>query len=332
MDTSAAMMAARGRRGRRDRHARGRVPRPIDARLRTGRRPDRAAPRGWCARRPAQHRLPGHDGVRRQLPSRTAGSTWTSRSARSGSPRATPSRNCARLPQIIGADDPGRRRPRGGAVPPPDVEHDPHDHQGSGAHEAVHEHLALHEVRDREPVLRDRRPGGRGLHEHPARDPRGLPARRGPARPRLRRRSLPVQGHDAAGGVHVGPLPDGPGGDADQRGHAGLHRLGARAAPRQPAREDRRHPGHGLQGGVGRHPRLAVVQAAQAPGVGGREGAVHRSLRGRCAPGAAGRGPGAQRDPGHRRAAPRLPVTRPRRSRGGRHLERRPAGDPAPTS
>ena len=31
---------------------------------------------------------------------------------------------------------------------------------------------------------------------------------------------------------------------------------------------------------------------------------------------AAGRGPGAQRDPGHRRAAPRLPVARSRRSRG----------------
>ena len=61
---------------------------------------------------------------------------------------------------------------------------------------------------------------GRRLHERPAGDPRGLPARRGPARPGLRRRSVPVQGHDAAVRVHDRPLPDGPGGDAGQRGPA----------------------------------------------------------------------------------------------------------------
>ncbi len=42
--------------------------------------------------------------------------------------------------------------------------------------------------------------------------------------PGLRRRTVPVQGHDAAGGLHGGPLPAGPGGDAGQRGPAGVHR------------------------------------------------------------------------------------------------------------
>ncbi len=48
-----------------------------------------------------------------------------------------------------------------------------------------------------------------------------------------------------------------------------------------PAREDRRHPGHGVQGGVGRHPRFAQLQAPEAPGVGGRDGAVHGPVRAR---------------------------------------------------
>ena len=217
------------------------------------------------------------------------------------------------LPQIIGADDPVAGDRAEALFRHLTSNTIRTSTEGGGAHQAVHQHLAVHEVRHREPVLRHRGPGGRGLHEHPARDPRGLPACRGPARPGLRGRPVPVQGHDAAGGLHVGPLPAGPGGHADQRGHAGLHRLGAGASPRQPAREDGGHPGHGVQGGVGRHPRLALLQAPQAPRVGGCEGAVHRPLRGRCAPGAAGRGPGVQRDPGHRRAAPRLPVTRPRR-------------------
>ena len=136
----------------------------------------------------------------------------------------------------------GRRRPRRGAVRTARGQDAAHHEQGGGARQAVHQHVALHEVRRREPVLRDRRPGRRRLHERAARRPRGLPARRGPAGPRLRRRSVPVQGHDAAGRVHVRPLPARPGRDADQRGHAGVHRVGARAAPRQPARPHDRHP------------------------------------------------------------------------------------------
>ena len=56
----------------------------------------------------------------------------------------------------------------------------------------------------------------------------------GPARPGLRGRPVPVQGHDAARRVHERPLPARPGRDAGQRGPAGLHRFGPGAALRRP--------------------------------------------------------------------------------------------------
>ena len=102
------------------------------------------------------------------------------------------------------------------------------------------------------------------------RDPRGLPAGRRPAGPGLRGRAVPVQGHDAARGVHGRPLPARPGGDAGQRGPARVHRLGARATLRRPPGQDRRHPGDGLQGRVRRHPGVAQLQAPQAAVVGRR--------------------------------------------------------------
>ena len=53
--------------------------------------------------------------------------------------------------------------------------------------------------------------------------------------PGLRRRPVPVQGHDAAGRLHRRPLPARPGRDAGQRGPARLHRLRARAPLRRAA-------------------------------------------------------------------------------------------------
>ncbi len=44
-----------------------------------------------------------------------------------------------------------------------------------------------------------------------------------------------------------------------------------------PARQDRGHPGHGLQGRVGRHPRVAQLQAAQAAGLGRRDASCART-------------------------------------------------------
>ena len=46
------------------------------------------------------------------------------------------------------------------------------------------------------------------------------PRAAGPARPRVRRRPVPAQGHDAAGRLHDRTLPAGPGRDAGQRGAA----------------------------------------------------------------------------------------------------------------
>ncbi len=53
------------------------------------------------------------------------------------------------------------------------------------------------------------------------------------------------------------------------------------------ARPDDRPPRDGVQGRVGRHPLEPLVQGAQAPGLEGREGAVHRSVRRRRPPGPA---------------------------------------------
>ena len=92
----------------------------------------------------------------------------TSPSARSGSPRGTPSRSsgpCPRSsapttrPSAIGRPRCSRRL--GGELSATSTE-------GGRAGEAVHERLALHEVRDREPVLHDRPPGRCRLHARPA--------------------------------------------------------------------------------------------------------------------------------------------------------------------
>ena len=59
-----------------------------------------------------------------------------------------------------------------------------------------------------------------------------LPARRRPARCRLRGGTVPVQGHDAARGVQQQQLPPRAGERDDQRGPAALPRRAARAALR----------------------------------------------------------------------------------------------------
>ena len=219
-----AMIATDRPARRRHRHAGRRVPRPVDDDLRAGRRPDRAAPARRRARGPAQHGLSGHDGATSPSTSPNAAAAPTSRSVRSASPRATPSRSCATLPQIVGADTDAAAE-RAEALFARHRREDHPDVLARGrAREAVHEHVAVHEVRGRQPVPDDRGPGRRRLHERPAGDPRGLPAGRRPAGARLRRRSVPVQGHDAARGVHRRPLPARPGRDAGQRGPAGVHR------------------------------------------------------------------------------------------------------------
>ena len=90
--------------------------------------------------------------------------------------------------------------------------------------------------------------------------------------PGLRRRSVPVQGHDAARRLHQRPLPARPGGDAGQRGPARLHRVGAQAPLRPPAGMTRRHPRHGVQGRVATTParRSATSCASSSTWAGAR--------------------------------------------------------------
>ena len=135
-----------------------------------------------------QHRLPGHDRLRRPAPrrARLRGRRRVLPGADRRGPRARgAARRCRRSSaptRTVAAERASR------AVRHARLEDDPDDDQGSRAGQALHQHLALHEVRRRQPVLHDRRPGRRGLHERPAGDPRRLPARRGPAGPGLRRR------------------------------------------------------------------------------------------------------------------------------------------------
>ena len=97
---------------------------------------------------------------------------------------------------------------------------DPADAARGGADEDLRQRLALHPVRHREPVLHDRRrPRGRLLHDLRRPDPR-LPADVRPPPERVRRRPLPVQGHDAALGGLQQQLRARPRGDARQRGPA----------------------------------------------------------------------------------------------------------------
>ena len=107
----------------RDRHARRRVPRPVDARLRAGRRPDRAPPprrrrSSSCAARSTRARP---STSRRR--SRTAACASTSRSAPSGSPRATRSRSSTRCRRSSAPTRPrpatAPRRCSGGSAPRP---------------------------------------------------------------------------------------------------------------------------------------------------------------------------------------------------------------------
>ena len=198
------------------RHSCRRVPRAVDDRLREGRRPDRTAPARRRAGRPSQHRLSRHHRLRRPASCRPR--LHGERRVLSRADRGGP---CARGAPHAAPDRRRRRRPgrRAGCRPvrAPRVLDDPHELEGGRARQALHEHVALHEVRRRQPVPDDRGPGRRGLHERPSRGPRGLPARRGPAGSGLRRRSVPVQGHDAARRLHLGPLPARPGGHAGQR-------------------------------------------------------------------------------------------------------------------
>ena len=221
--------------GGRHRHAGRRVPRPIDDDLREGRRPDLAAPPRRRAGGPAQH------GLSRARPA-TSPSTWrdrgiasTSPSAPSGSPRATRSRSstrCRRSSARTTSARPSARPRYSASCASKTIRTTTKEAELAKLFTNTWRYMKFAVANQFFTIAHQRR---RRLHEHPARDPRGLPARRRPARPGLRRRSVPVQGHDAAVGLHRRPLPARPGRDAGQRGPARLHRVGAGAPLRRPA-------------------------------------------------------------------------------------------------
>ena len=126
------------------------------------------------------------------------------------------------LPQIVSSRTPSRGEAGVRAVRQADQQACGDVTRRGGAGEAVHQRLALHQVRHRQPALHDGQRAGPGLRPDPAGAGRGLPAGRGHARRGLRRRALPVQGHDAARGLQPQQLPARPRGDGRQRGPAAL--------------------------------------------------------------------------------------------------------------
>ena len=233
---------------------------------------DQIAPylRDGGAGRHAQHGLPGDDRLRRPAPAPLRGCTVDVAFCPERIAEGHALEELHTLPQIIGADT-DRAAERAaqlfGVLAAKTIRT---TDQGSRAGEAVHEHLAVHEVRGRQPVLHDRRPGRRGLHERScgrsARTTRGRPTCPGPASPPVR----------ACSRTPCSSPPSPPTISRSARRRCRSTRgcrptscrrsSGATAAGRQ----DHRDPGHGLQGRVRRHPGVAELQAPQAPVVGGR--------------------------------------------------------------
>ena len=167
---------------------------------------------------------------------RVGQATSTSPSAPSASPRGKAMEELVELPQIVS----GLRRARPSTMAERALRPDrPVDHPALAARgradQDLRQRLAVHPVRHRQPVLHDRdRLRPRLLPDLRRADPR-LSADGRAAQERVRRRPLPVQGHDAARGGDQQQLRARPRGDADQRGAAQLPRPArSRRATRSP--------------------------------------------------------------------------------------------------
>ena len=173
---------------------------------------------------------------------------WTSRSVQSGSQKgmrwksSTPCHRSS-VPMTTRAGD----RPSSSSSS--SSEDRPDELEGSGAREALHQHVAVHEVRRGEPVPDDRGPGRgrlpnilRAIRE----DSRGPPtcqvlaSRPGRACSRTRCSSPPSRATTSRW--------DRP--PCRSTGLSCLHRGRARASLRRPPGQDRRHPGDGVQVGI----------------------------------------------------------------------------------
>ena len=99
------------------------------------------------------------------------------------------------------------------------------DARGGRAGQAVHQHVALHQVRRRQPALHDRQRLRPRLRAHPQGARRyDYPRAADMPGAGLRRRAVPVQGHDAAGRVQQQQLHARPRQHDGQRGPAALPR------------------------------------------------------------------------------------------------------------
>ena len=168
-------------------------------------------PRRRPAARAAQHRLPGRHRDGRAPDRASSGSTSTSRSAPSASPRARRWSSCSSCRRSSRPARHAALERATQAVPQPRARDRVPRARGSRARQAVHQHVALHQVRDVEPALHDGQRLRPRLRAHPLGARARLPACRRPPARRLRGRAVSLQGHDAARRVQQQQLPPRPG-------------------------------------------------------------------------------------------------------------------------
>ena len=313
----------RRRRAPRHRHARRRVPRPVDASVRAGRRPDRAPPprrvRWSSCAAPSTRARPSTS----PRPSRTAACTSTSPSAPSGSPRATRSRSSTRCPR---SSAPTATRPA--SAPRRCSAGWRAKTIRTSSKEAELAKLFTNTWRYMKFAVANQfftiaDQAGVDYTNILRADPRGLPARGGPAGPRA---SPPARACSRTRcSWRPSPSDHFPLGQAAMQINEGMPAYIVSAL-------ERRHGGlrgrtigilgHGVQGRVRRHPRVAQLQAAQAAEWAGARVLCadpyvddERLVRSRTS---------SQASEILVIGAPhqRLPLARPDRSRGRRHLER----------
>ena len=174
------------------------------------------------------------------------------------------------LPQIVASRSPRALERAAQAVPQPHARDRVPRARGGRARQAVHQHLALHQVRGRQPALHDGQRLRPRLRAHPL-GARRTTTRVPPTCPRAGFAAGPCLFKDTMqlaafnnNNFHLGQASV-----LDQRGPAPLRRRPARAALR-PLDDDGRHPRHVVQGGVRRHPLEPQLQAEADPAVQGR--------------------------------------------------------------
>ena len=184
------------------------------------------------------------------------------------------------LPQIVSGRTPEAVERAAALFGAPHRADHPDRGGGGRAGQALHQHLALHQVRGGQPALHDRHRLRRRLRAHPRGHDPGLPA----GRRHARARAWPPGPCLLKDTMQLAAFNN----NNFMLGHASMMvNEGLPEVPRRPDREGATTcptmtvgaARHGLQGRVRRHPLQPQLQAQAPAQAQGRPGAVHRPLR-----------------------------------------------------